>query len=243
MKRSIVILIAIILIGAFFLSQKKSPENPQTVEETTSSTEGEATESPPLALDGFKNSAPISQEQKPLEFPSEKSFKRLSDEERFQMQALKDILQSMDDQDPRLDRDLKFLSPQVKNEIKNIYRNLPDPQINRKGLLVFLIGRNIQSEEDVSFLEGVLNEPPCHNLTDCKANGGSLGSEAEKHDNTLPVTLAYPQLLALHYLKELQMDGAMLPPGLSQQKVQQAIESAKKSKVDVVRKAALESHP
>ena len=113
-------------------------------------------------------------------------------------QLLETILKSKNDNDPRLDRELRVLSDGAKEIIRGRYAKYPTERRNERGTIVFLLGRNLTSESDFQFLHSVLSEAPCLSLADCKAElPGSTASENLHHDLGTGVTLAYPQLVAL----------------------------------------------
>ncbi|MBI3558207.1 MAG: hypothetical protein HY074_18225 [Deltaproteobacteria bacterium] len=113
-------------------------------------------------------------------------------------QLLESILKSKNDNDPRLDRDLKVLSEGAKAIIRDRYAKYPTERRNERGTIVFLLGRNLTSEADFQFLSSVIGEAPCLSLADCKTElPGSTSTENLHHDVGTGVTLAYPQLVAL----------------------------------------------
>ncbi len=113
-------------------------------------------------------------------------------------QLLDTILKAKNDNDPRLDRELRVLSEGAKEIIRGRYAKFPTERRNERGTIVFLLGRNLTSESDFQFLHSVLSEAPCLSLADCKAElPGSTASENLHHDLGTGVTLAYPQLVAL----------------------------------------------
>lgn len=119
-----------------------------------------------------------------------------------QVQILNEILISKNDNDPRMDRDLKVLNKETKEAFKAQYKNIAAEKRNDRGTIVFLVGRNIDSKDDMNFLSEVLNEPPCKSISDCnKPEMGTLDRDHEDHQTGMGVTLAYPQLVTIHSLK------------------------------------------
>ncbi len=111
--------------------------------------------------------------------------------------ALKEILASKNDNDPRLDTELKSTSPEVHQQLISTYRSLPPEQRNQRGLIAFLIARDLKSDQDVEFLREVINEPACLGLKQCDTT-----DETEAHDQAInETTLLYPQLVILHQLE------------------------------------------
>ena len=116
-----------------------------------------------------------------------------------QLHILNEILDSRDDNDPRLDRDLRILSPSSKILFKEKYHRLAAEKLNEKGTIVFLLGRNLQDKNDFTFFNDVLSEAPCYSLADCKSKSRSDESDAIA-ENGNEVTLSYPQIVALKAL-------------------------------------------
>jgi hypothetical protein len=87
---------------------------------------------------------------------------------------------------------------------------------NERGTIVFLLGRNITSPEDLAFLRNVLAETPCRSLADCKK---PIPPSEEPHwESGTELTLAYPQVVALKgletYLGRKDRDPALSPDAL-----------------------------
>jgi hypothetical protein len=89
----------------------------------------------------------------------------------------------------------------------NYYRNLVPEKRNERGLVSFLIAREMNSAEDFDFLREVMAEEPCLSMQDCKVlspKDPHLGSVDE-------VSLNYPQLVVLYQLEgRLQKDPQLL---------------------------------
>lgn len=112
--------------------------------------------------------------------------------------VFKIILQSKNDNDRRLDSDLKQMSPAVHEALYETYETLPDEDRNGRGLITFLIARNISTAEDLQFLKKVYQETPCLSLADCK----TLGPDDSHHSSVEQTTLTYPQMSALYMLEK-----------------------------------------
>lgn len=104
--------------------------------------------------------------------------------------VLKEILDSHNDNDPRLDSDFRDLDAATKERLRAFYRDLPAEKLNSRGTVVFLLGRNLRSIEDARFFGSVLRQPPCLSLSHCSQAGPS--DPESDHE----VTLAYPQIVA-----------------------------------------------
>ena len=114
---------------------------------------------------------------------------------------LSEILQSRNDNDPRLDSELRDLTPEERRELREFYRTLEWEDRNGRGTTVFLLGRNIDSEEDLDFFVEVLSEAPCLSLRDCETAEAEFLPSVDDHDATKEITLAYPQVVALKSLE------------------------------------------
>lgn len=112
------------------------------------------------------------------------------------LRELKQILASANDNDPRLDTDFKNMPRDLKHELTATYTELPREKFNDRGTIVFLLGRDFNSPEDVEFLLSVLAEPTCKGLVNCGRPDKGEESPADA------ITLAYPQLNALRALSK-----------------------------------------
>ena len=115
--------------------------------------------------------------------------------------TLNEILESRNDNDPRLDSDLRDLTPEDRRELREFYRTLEWEDRNGRGTTIFLLGRNIDSEEDLDFFVEVLSEPPCLSLRNCEKAEAEFLPGVDNHDSTKEITLAYPQVVALKSLE------------------------------------------
>lgn len=113
-----------------------------------------------------------------------------SSEAEARLAALEQVLEDGDDDDPRLEREFEGLSEGAKRMFRERYRSLPIESRNQRGIIVYLLGRNLSDARDFDFLREVAAEAPCLSLADCgrSAPRGGAGDE---------VTLAYPSLVAL----------------------------------------------
>lgn len=116
--------------------------------------------------------------------------------DREKLRILDEILKANNDNDPRMDRELRLLSDPLKSAVEARYQGLPIESRDERGMVVLLIGRNLSRPEDFAFLSTVLREPRCLSLADCKtppAWSGVLGESDQ--------ALAYPQWVALRFLE------------------------------------------
>jgi hypothetical protein len=147
-----------------------------------------------------------------------------------QVRTLDEIIAAKSDNDPRLDTELRSLSPAAKQLMRGRYQSTAQEKRNARGTIVFLLGRNISSADDVAFLHHVISEPPCRSLTSCEnEDKGSVSPADRHHEGTNETTLAYPQLVALHSI-EAYLKAPAGAPELSAQ-VLAELEGARRSPI------------
>lgn len=113
---------------------------------------------------------------------------------------LTEILDSKNDNDPRLDREFNQLTPTSKTALSQKYEALPAEARNEKGTVVFLLGRSLSNETDLSFMKQVLNEPTCLSLDDCSKPDRNPATDPD-FSNGVNITLDYPKITALKSLE------------------------------------------
>jgi len=124
----------------------------------------------------------------------------LADDEKAAWQALEEILNSKNDNDPRLDKQLSQLSPEFHKAIFSKYESLKPEDRNGRGTLVFLVARDLKDTADIEFLQKVYEENPCLNMRDCSAQP----DEDPQDSGFQQTSLNYPQLAGLY-----QIDAAL----------------------------------
>ncbi|MCM2266275.1 MAG: hypothetical protein NDI60_00720 [Elusimicrobiales bacterium] len=141
---------------------------------------------------------------------------------------LEEILLSRNDNDPRLDTAFNDLSPQTKRLFRNKFRQLPDERRNEQGTVVYLLGRNLKTDEDWAFLREVASAPPCLSLEDCSRQAKT---EPDAHVSAgVELTLSYPAIMALKRAERILQAGT---PGNAAQALQ-LIAAAKSSRAGIV---------
>lgn len=114
------------------------------------------------------------------------------------LQTLEEILASKNDNDSRLDTDFQNLPADAKQLFYQKYHLLKPEDRNGRGTIVFLLGQNLTDPSDFQFLKEVVTETPCLSLADCSAAAAKNSMpEAEHLESADPVTLNYPQMVAL----------------------------------------------
>lgn len=140
-----------------------------------------------------------------------------------QLQILDEVLASKNDNDPRLDSELRILGDIARKEFREVYDKLAKESLNERGTVVFLLGRNLAGEGDFRFIQNVLKEPACKSLANCTAGSAQAGApqlgrqpsdtstsdrahsaaHAAHEAGVDEVTLVYPQLMALRMIGRL----------------------------------------
>ena len=130
----------------------------------------------------------------------------LPPEDQRKLSVLSEILETKNDNDPRMDTELQHFSKAGKHALQSRYSALKPEKRNARGTVVFLLGRELESPEEAAFLGSVLQEKPCLSLQDCDRPPESHGG-AEEHLEALNETSAnYPQLMALRALRSRASD-------------------------------------
>jgi hypothetical protein len=128
----------------------------------------------------------------PAHSPSEKELNR-------KVQILKEIFTAHNDNDPRLDQEFNRLTPEEKLGFEKLYLQLPAEKLNDRGILVLILARNLETAQDFDFMDRLFREPTCLSLVDCRR---PPSTQTDDHGElSSPVTLNYPQLVALEKLK------------------------------------------
>jgi hypothetical protein len=183
--------LAVLLIIVFYAAnQRKTPFHPAESNDGKSQTVGADNRSYPTAA--------------PSPAVALKEPNSLKPETRQKLGVLEEIFASRNDNDPRLDSELKVLDTETKEAMRERYRKLAPEKRNEKGTIVYLLGRNLESKEDFSFFEEVLGEPKCRSLADCTKDPDK---QEEGHlDIGVEITLDYPSIMVLKQLERFLAD-------------------------------------
>ncbi len=119
-------------------------------------------------------------------------------EDQKKIEILDEILKSKNDNDPRINSELKSLNAEVHRALIAKYNRLAPEDRNARGTIVFLIARDLKSTADLDFIEKVYQESPCLSLGDC----GKAANEEGDHLGADQTTTNYPQLVALYQLDQ-----------------------------------------
>lgn len=119
-----------------------------------------------------------------------------------EVELVDEILRSKNDNDPRLDSELRHLDEEAKTALRSYYLSRPEEDRNGKGTILFLLGRNLKGPEDVKFLAEALKEAPCRSLANCSSEPVVIDHHESHHDTAPEVTLAYPKVVSLNMLEK-----------------------------------------
>jgi hypothetical protein len=189
------ILIAFIAIGILLVlifrarsNQSSSQELPATKIAANSDVAGASLPNGASEPLEFASPAPIAK-------PIGKSNLNLTEADQQKIQVLDQILQSHNDNDPRLDKEFRDLSPELKAALQLKYQAMSVESRNDRGTVVFLLGREMKSADDARFLAGVISEPACLSLEDCSHRPTTAVDEHAAMANE--ITVVYPQIVAV----------------------------------------------
>lgn len=174
---------------ALFSSRRQLSPNPPATPVVSTTDEVKVTETPVPATPAPPSTLP-------------KAALKLSPKDQRKLVILQQILESKNDNDPRMDHDLANLSPEAKRAMEEYYQEIKPEQRNDRGTIVFLISREIKSKADLDFLQNVLMEKPCQSLSDCSKIDAPSSGEAAHLEGINETTANYPQLMALKQMTE-----------------------------------------
>lgn len=124
--------------------------------------------------------------------------KNLNETDKRKWTELHQILASKDDNDPRIDRDFHRMSPELHGALHRQYQAIPIEKRNERGLIAFLIARDMQSIQDMEFLKDVYLENPCLSMENC----GSRSLSDPHLSGVDQASMNYPQLIALYQIEK-----------------------------------------
>ncbi len=182
-----VLVVVVLLVGIAWILQRPKPSKMAVAAspEQNASSGAEiqaAANSTAIAIKGPKNDS-------------------LSASEMHQLSVVEEILGSANDNDPRIDSELMVLDLSVRQQLRARFRQLPREQLNRRGTLVFLLGRNLTSLDDFDFLAEVMKAPLCLSVSDCDRAPSGLPADEVGEPLQAKTLLAYPQFVARESLK------------------------------------------
>lgn len=166
-----------------------------------------------------------------------KSVSALSADDHKKWEVLQEILTSQNDNDPRLDKTFMGMSDELHLTLQEQYQEIPAENRNQRGLLAFLIARDLKNTEDLDFLKKVYEESPCLSLENC----GSRTSSDPHLSGVDEASMNYPQLASLYQLeKQLNDHPALFADSSMKDHAKAVIEQALRFPVPSVQKKAAE---
>lgn len=172
-----------LLIAALFYLKKEAPLKPAQL--------------------NFTQNNKIAPVEKPTEVKAPEAVapsapKLFAPPEAAKWMVFEEVLLGKNDNDPRINSELRELSQSTHSALYERYDSIAPENRNGRGLVVFLISRNLKSAVDIDFLKKVYQEQPCLGLDDCKNTGS-----ADPHFSGLnQTTLNYPQLAGLYQIEQ-----------------------------------------
>jgi hypothetical protein len=161
----------------------------------------------------------------------------LTPEDRKKWEILQEILASQNDNDPRLDKAFKGMTDELHSSIQERYHEIPEENRNQRGLLAFLIARDLKSTDDLDFLKKIYEESPCLSLENC----GTRTSSDPHLSGVDEASLNYPQLASLYQLeKQLNENPSMFSDPTMKDHAKAVIDQALRFPVSSVQKKAAE---
>lgn len=235
----------VILLPAFFylLNHFILQSYSQKVDADLSSLQNESLhQEDSIHMSSAKNTLNSPEELPDTGTPSSGSNSASSEKHEFQLDAkgitqlklFDEIINTKNDNDPRMDQDLKVIDPPTRKAFIAKYESLPKEDRNARGTIIFLLGRNINSVQDLDFFKSVLSEKPCYSMENCEKESQMGDRESVHLESSLEASLHYPQLMALEFLKRTNHDPVLLEKALK------IAQEAKNSPVPAISKKAAE---
>lgn len=226
------------LIGGFLLVTLRPLHGPGPKPQGPGLSQSPIEKALPDQIDTSSSLGNLAEKNVATELPPESSSQlKLSPEDQKKWEALQEILVSRNDNDPRIDKEFKNLSDQMHRTLQAQYHEFPLENRNQRGLIAFLIARDLKDTEDLEFLKKIYQEAPCLSLENC----GSRTSSDPHLSGIDESSMNYPQLVSLYQLEaqlrtkpELFLDGSM------KDHARAVIEQALRFPVNSVQKKAAE---
>lgn len=217
---------ALLIAGLFFFfSRKTELENSEATVQSIPAAEKVA---------ALKNDEPINNEPAQISIEKTESFKP-SIQVKGILSVVDEIIQRQNDNDPRVNSELKNLSQQVHEALYEKYDSYAAENRNAKGFIVFLVAQDIKSVADVEFVTKIYQEAPCLSLEDCK----NVGSGDPHHSGANQTTLIYPQFVGLYQLEQqLQQKPDLLKDSVMRQSIENLLKRAEDFPVPAIQDRA-----
>jgi hypothetical protein len=241
-NKKLFMIVAALLVGALFIfvgdkfgSQRASLKNlsESEIPVSVSDERSESTDlTPPPSAEGATS---VSAAFKNEGGGGSKDLPPLSEPELKKWLVFQEIMKSKNDNDPRLDRDLNELTPGLRQALRQKYSQLPPESRNERGLIAYLVARDLRTVEDLDFLKSVFEEAPCLSLENC-----TVRSNSEAHLSGIDQTsMNYPQLAPLYQLeKQIEKNPERFQDSKMKDHLRALLGQAKQFGVPIVRNKA-----
>ncbi|GIL21275.1 MAG: hypothetical protein BroJett041_23890 [Candidatus Jettenia caeni] len=215
-----------LIIGALFLYNRPQPlSNLKEIGESQQQTQIQE-----MKQDQSAQPKPeITPESHPIDLSA------ASERDQKLIQELDQIILSKNDNDPRIDKDFKGMSQALHRLLEEKYNSYPLEKRAERGMIAFLLARDMSTVQDVDFINQVFSESPCLSLEDCSAPPTSSDPH---HTATDQMSLNYPQMAALYQFEKKIQDQDFLSKSGMKDHVNQALDQAMKSSVPLIVKKA-----
>lgn len=155
--------------------------------------------------------------------------------DQYKYVVFNEILVSHNDNDPRIDLEFTQFSPELHQVIIQKYNSLKPEDRSGKGLISYLISRDMKTNEDAEFLKKVFQESPCLSLENCQ----QFSNDQSHHSGTTATTLAYPQLAILYQIeRQLQSNPEILNNASKRSHLSQILAQAESFEIPAVQNKA-----
>lgn len=150
--------------------------------------------------------------------------------------SVQEIIDSKNDNDPRIDNELRNLSPKMHQALTEKYLELAEENRNGRGLVAFLIARDLKDENDANFLKSVFEESPCTSFEKCSST-----SSHDVHQSGMEqVSLNYPQMAILYQVEsKLTKDPSLLQNPDQKSYFSRVVGAAEQFPVEIVQNKAI----
>lgn len=167
-------------------------------------TDSLAYEEEKIALN-IDSSSQVDESIKEIKSDFQNPLQQMSDEQKFVL--IKKQIKNNKDNELEVDQYLKNLSPQLKEDVIQLYSQIELESRNSRGFLAYLVARDLKSIADAQFLKSVFSEKPCLGLQSCS----QVEASDPHHDSINQTTLDYPQLAVLYQIdKKLKQQPEIL---------------------------------
>lgn len=209
-KNISIILFLGLLIGALFFLKHQNDSikstNPEQTDSAIKSLDPSASQKSIMSADIETSKNPVV-DSSSLQTANEEQ--NLSLIEKKQLNTIEEIMSAKNDNDSRIDSELKNLSFRLKTFLIQKYKKLKPEMLNEKGFIAFLISREAHTPEDLDLLMTVIEEPPCLSLSDCAVAEKQVDPHHSGSDN---ITLQYPQMSTLYQIEQTLKKTNFLTP-------------------------------